>query len=296
LRFRAHARVAPLVSLRSMAAVPGPGSIQTPVDRHPSPSAPRSRTLRSRPADPDVLVRGICPYLETDEGWRSVVADRAHRCVAVAPGVRLAARKQRRLCLVEAHASCPTYVAATAITTDGLGGAAIAGARILSGQVGSSVPDVNRGVAPRRWPVARTHLTVLDPGRRSTRLAPLAPARAIAQVAVLVIALLAFAGLVIAGSFSTDAAVARRESTSEVAPSLDWTAINLGTPEPSAAATPTLRPTPDHSSTAPRRYTIRSGDTLAAIAARFGTTVKALRAANHVDPSHLRIGRELVVP
>jgi LysM repeat protein len=44
-------------------------------------------------------------------------------------------------------------------------------------------------------------------------------------------------------------------------------------------------------------YRVRSGDTLAAIAGRFGTTVKALQALNGIDnPRLIRIGQVLQIP
>jgi LysM repeat protein len=44
-------------------------------------------------------------------------------------------------------------------------------------------------------------------------------------------------------------------------------------------------------------YKVRSGDTLTAIAARFGTTVRVLAQLNGIsDPSRLRIGQVLKLP
>ncbi len=44
-------------------------------------------------------------------------------------------------------------------------------------------------------------------------------------------------------------------------------------------------------------YTVAEGDTLAAIAQRFGTTVAALQAANGIDdPDEIVIGQVLVIP
>lgn len=60
------------------------------------------------------------------------------------------------------------------------------------------------------------------------------------------------------------------------------------TPEPTA--TPTVTPTPVI-------YTIRSGDTLLAIANRFGVSVAALQESNGIlDPRSLRVGQELIIP
>jgi LysM repeat protein len=65
-------------------------------------------------------------------------------------------------------------------------------------------------------------------------------------------------------------------------------------PTPSAApsATPDRSPTPDL-----RTYKVKRGDTLIGIAARFGTTVKALVDLNDIkDRSRIAIGAVLKVP
>ncbi|MGE5527568.1 MAG: LysM peptidoglycan-binding domain-containing protein, partial [Patescibacteria group bacterium] len=44
-------------------------------------------------------------------------------------------------------------------------------------------------------------------------------------------------------------------------------------------------------------YTIQAGDTLFALAARFGTTVQAILAANPgLDPNRLMIGQQICIP
>ncbi len=73
------------------------------------------------------------------------------------------------------------------------------------------------------------------------------------------------------------------------------------TPEP----TPTLEPTPEPTPTPEppaaglRRYTVQAGDTLRAIAERFGVTIEAILQANNLTPAqgdNLRVGQELVIP
>jgi LysM repeat protein len=89
---------------------------------------------------------------------------------------------------------------------------------------------------------------------------------------------------------------------------------------PSATPTPTAPPsaTPEATSPSPtdrpsasptgavagatatasaRTYRVRSGDTLYAVAQRFGTTVKAIQELNEIDdPSRLRVGQVLRIP
>jgi LysM repeat protein len=63
-------------------------------------------------------------------------------------------------------------------------------------------------------------------------------------------------------------------------------------PTREVSLTPTLAPTPT-----PRTYTVREGDTLGSIAAKFGVTVDDLIKANPgVDPAALPIGQVLVIP
>jgi LysM repeat protein len=70
-------------------------------------------------------------------------------------------------------------------------------------------------------------------------------------------------------------------------------------PTPAPAATPTKAPVataPAQSNASGTVYTVQSGDTLTAIAVRFGTTVAALQQANNIgDPNSLFVGQKLVI-
>ncbi len=58
-----------------------------------------------------------------------------------------------------------------------------------------------------------------------------------------------------------------------------------------AAQAPTPTPTPQ------RTYTVKAGDTLSAIALKYGTTVAAIAAANNIaNPNLIRVGQVLVIP
>jgi LysM repeat protein len=75
--------------------------------------------------------------------------------------------------------------------------------------------------------------------------------------------------------------------------------VSPASPTVRAPASPTRAPTPVVTA-APtgQAYTIQKGDTLAGIAATFGVTLEALRAANPqvTDPTKLQIGQVLTIP
>jgi stage VI sporulation protein D len=60
---------------------------------------------------------------------------------------------------------------------------------------------------------------------------------------------------------------------------------------------PTAVPTPAPTAVPQQTYVVQQGDTLAAIAQRFGVTVSALQATNGIeDPDEIIIGQVLVIP
>jgi LysM repeat protein len=234
----------------------------------------------------------LCPYLTTpDGGWRSASAIREHRCAAVAPPIPLAPEKQRRLCLVAAHTGCATYGAAEAAR-----------------------PPARPG--PLSRPIARMTPVILDHGRFDVRFPALRADRVSGQavlVGVLGIALTAIlvarpSGDAGAGGTErsvapgasepvpTDVAAASDSAAPEVTDAVP-TAEPAATPAPSAstpAASPIAGTEP---STSGATYTVKSGDNLSAIAARFGTSVRVLVDLNGIsDPSRIRIGQVLKLP
>ena len=70
------------------------------------------------------------------------------------------------------------------------------------------------------------------------------------------------------------------------------TLLSTPTTQPTAAPTATPLPTP-----VPDTYVIQTGDTLSAIALRFGVTVAALAAINEIeDPNQISVGQQLRIP
>ncbi len=112
-----------------------------------------------------------------------------------------------------------------------------------------------------------------------------------------------FQAMINSFSFSTDAAAqAATPMTAEAtaAGEEDEAADSKSTPTPAktgeARSTPAATPTPKGTAT-PLVYRIQSGDTLLAIAARFGVDVDLLTSKNNItDPTSLQLGQELVIP
>jgi LysM repeat protein len=65
---------------------------------------------------------------------------------------------------------------------------------------------------------------------------------------------------------------------------------------PAAPASAGVAPTETASAGGEQIYTVKSGDNLTKIAAQFGTTVKALRAANNLKTDSIKVGQKLSLP
>jgi LysM repeat protein len=280
----------------------------TPPDSGAAPG--RSGRRKDARAVPDV-----CPLLQSsDGGWRSAYASRDHRCWAITPPAQLALAKQRQLCLTAGHAGCATYSAA-------------AGAWSSPGS-GSS-PRVLE--ASLLWPAVRATPLALEPSRGRTGSRPVSPGRAGGQTLLVALMVLAFLVLVIARTATPSAqgpsssaqgpssstgvpggvvaSASPREATGSPGPATSASASAVpptpsADPEPTSSPSPASTPAPPKVTPAPtkaptgtRRYTVQTGDTLSGIAAKFGTTVAAIRAANGIkDPRLIRVGQVLVIP
>lgn len=275
----------------------------TVADRSPAPPPPTDADV------PDAGVGtfsstgtlpALCPFLATPDGtWRSARAAREHRCVAVSPPVPLAAEKQRRLCLVDAHTGCATYGAAMAARAE----------------------PADR-VSGHSRPIARMTPVILDQGRFNIRVPAWRTDRTSQAVLVGVLGV-AFAAILLARPAdpagagpivdATSSPGAGAVPTASAAPQVteppatrteppastdepdDTPAPKASSdpgPDASSDAVPTAEPT-----TSGATYRVKSGDTLSAIAARFGTTTPILVRLNDIaDPSRLKIGQILQLP
>jgi len=257
----------------------------TAVDPVARPASPASG--EARPARP---FSGVCPYLAAVDGeWRSSTVAREHRCGAVTPPAPLAAEKQRRLCLTYDHVICATYDAARAARP---------------------VAHDRLPVLPR--PIARTTPVVLDHGRIAIDMPAFRSDRPVWQAILIGILAIAFAAIVLTrvtdGGSSGAAAGASQGPGQRVIASAAATGAAASQDAATAGPSGALDPTPgsgasagasDPAASAPatRTYKVKAGDTLVGIAAKFGTTPKAIATLNGIsDPTSLHAGQILKIP
>jgi len=237
-----------------------------------------------------------CPYLVAADGaWRSAGPEPEHRCTAVTPPAPIAPAKQRRLCLDERHVTCATFLAARGE----LGAPSTA-----DGEAAAPHPVAAGG--PTRWRFAGTTPVVIE---RSAGLGFLfRPGQRVGQAALVGLVAVAFGVLVLARS-TTGRLEAASPAPSPSAPAASTPAASpvpspspRGAPSPTPTPTPVPSPSPSPTATASaptsyRTYRVQAGDTLVAIAARFGTSVKAIAELNGIaDPSRIRVGQILRIP
>jgi LysM repeat protein len=237
-------------------------------------------------------VTRICPYLAAADGaWRSTTVAREHRCGAVAPPAPLATEKQRRLCLTPDYGTCATFEAARA-------------ARPIGHDRAPTLPR----------PMARTTPVVLDHGRLAITVPIWHSDRSTGQAVLIALMALAFVAIVLAkltGGSAPAAASGGSPVPGIAGPSIVASPEASGDPAATATTDPAASapasagtgassaPASPDPTTAPatRSYKVKAGDTLIGIAAKFGTTPKAITKLNGInDPSSLKIGQVLKIP
>jgi hypothetical protein len=252
-------------------------------------------------------VHEICPYLAAAGGaWRSGSPHREHRCRAVDPPAPLSGDKQRRLCLTADHASCQTFRAArasrAAMLAPGVDPAAVAAADAARRPVARSsalILEHPRLSAPTaRWPVDRAMSQVVLVGLMIVAIVAVAIARlAGPQVAAVV------PPIVSASPTASPTPQPTPRRTPSPSPSASVSASPSTSPSPSGVvsgvtATPGVSPTPKATPTpkVSTTYVVKKGDTLYGIAAQFGTTVAELKRINGLTSNNLHIGQKLKIP
>ena len=271
-----------------------PGPVVPAAERQgsPSPSRGGSSDVPSRGAasaasgsGPTLTGRAtaavMCPFLATESGaWRAAFPVGEHRCTAVVPAVRIAPAKQRRLCLSADHLTCATYVAALE----------------LRGAAAERIGDPRGPGAGRHRAIPVTTPVLLERIRPPLPI-PATMQRGVGQIVLVALLAVAFVAVFFArlgGAPGTSpspsaSAVAHSSASPSAAPSPTVTPGLSPSPSPSPSTStqpsrtprPSARPSPSGS---PRpssgTYTVQSGDSLSGVAAKFGTTVKALAALN----------------
>ena len=229
----------------------------------------------------------VCPFLRShDARWSSAVPSRDLRCWAVNPAVEPSVSKQRQLCVTAGHASCATYAAA-----------------VLADPAPEPDPD-----GPNLWPDAPSVPVALE-GVHARPARGLGLSRLGGQTVLVGVMLVALLVLVVAranplagpgpgASPAASAGIASADASPSAAPTGVPSPTAIVTPPPTAAPSPSAAPTRTPAPAAsPLTYTVRSGDTVSGIAAKFHTTVKAIVAANNIaDPRTIHPGQVLVIP
>lgn len=258
------------------------------VPADPASPSPRPADAAGSEARDHRAPAGVCPLLRSADGaWTSIHPSRDLRCWASEPPIAPALGKQRSLCVSPRHVACATYEAAVA--------------------AGSS-SEAREGSL--LWPAASVVPVALEPAA-SGRLA-ISGGRSAGQVGLVALMVVAFAVLLIsrtpfangptAASLVPVASAATGDSSS-LAPSAQTvpSASPVVSPGASAGARtsqPAASPSPSSTPAAsPRTYTVHAGDTLAMIAGKYHTTVKALVTANNItDPRTIHPGQVLIIP
>ncbi|HJP70155.1 MAG TPA: LysM domain-containing protein [Candidatus Limnocylindria bacterium] len=236
----------------------------------------------------------VCPLLGLAGDRRSAVdgVDAAHRCHAETPPTPLDRATQAQLCLTSAHERCERYVAFAARSGAAQPGRSSAGAGFVSTRLLLAPQPAWRGIAGRASGARPLPLLAAGAGIVAVGIGAAAASGALNTTGLTAVA-------ASPTSTATASPTPRPTATARPTPSATPTPTPSPTPSPTpvpATPVPTAAPTPIPPPP-PQTYTVQQGDTLAAIAQRFGTTTQALQQANGIeDPNQIVIGQVLVIP
>jgi LysM repeat protein len=250
---------------RIWAAARAPGSYSARmIERPAAPSAA---------PEPVAAALAACPHLVSVDGaWHGTAPSRAHRCRLLAAG-RPTLDRQRAHCLTAAYTTCPTWL------------------------------EAHGDEGPRTRPGPFLPMTPVVLEGAGLRLPSHAAARRLVGPATVIVVGIALGALVLtrgplapgsseAGDDGASPTPAGTTAPATVTPSEGPTLA------PTAAPTQPPTPTPRPAATPrARAYTVRPGDNLSGIAARFGTTVAKIAALNNIaNPSLIHSGQVIKIP
>jgi LysM repeat protein len=235
----------------------------------------------------------VCPLLGLVGDRRSVIdgVDAGHRCHAESPPLQLSRQEQAQLCLTPAHPRCERYLRHVAALGGGVPGRLPIGDGLVSTRMVLTPTPAWRGIAGRARRAPRGPLVLGAGAALVLGAAGVAVATGLIDPGSAVASPSASAAPT---ASPTPRATPRPTPTATVEPTPSPTPVTTPTPTAAATPAPTPAPTPPPAQTT---YVVQEGDTLAAIAQQFGTTVEALQAANGIeDPNEIIIGQVLVIP
>jgi LysM repeat protein len=223
----------------------------------------------------------ICPFLVLAADRRTAVDgyDPEHLCDALTPAETLDRGRQSQLCLTEAHASCERFLAARSVHLAAIG------------SLPRPAPDV----------VFQRTRQILDPEPAWRNLTPGGRSRpsrrallvgGVGGAAALTVAVSSIAGVFGGGTPSSPSpspSAPNSAAGTSVAPTASLAPPGSLAPSPTPTAPASVAATPIS-------YVVQSGDTLGLIAARFGTTVDAIKAANGLSSDVINVGQRLTIP
>ena len=227
-----------------------------------------------------------CPLLGLldDQSSRFSYSSVGHRCYAAGRPRTIDLSHQGSFCLVATYPECPRYRAAAASRRPGAAApeaSGIAPGRVRAEAGVPGAPGTLGASGVPEGPGASGEPGRQRPGRTSPRL----------RIAAIIIAVAVLAGATYLGS------PAIVDWLRQVGAGMGAASTSPFTPPP-ATPTPTAMTTPRPSQAAPPLvHVVVRGETLNAIAARYGITLAALEKANGIkDPNLIYVGQRLVIP
>jgi LysM repeat protein len=206
-----------------------------------------------------------CPLLGTrvDRSTHFSYPSRENQCNAHNRVSPLTVEEQETLCLGAAHQTCRFFLA-----------------------------HQSREHATHKAEESLTRVSTPEPPYRPGRLTIVGVAIAATFICGMLLLVAGVPQSIATAIIPTSSPTITRVPTRTMTPTATATRTIPPTPTPTATATPTIPPT-----ATPVIYMVQAGDTLGAIAAKYGVTTQAIMDANGItDPRVVRVGTRLIIP